>query len=343
MNNSRSNPLSFSYYRFCLLVALAAGHSSHALADNGREFQGQIGGKAASSATQAAIIGSISSLGAAGVFRLRLSDSDGQTAPTLAEGKGGLKGLAASGDSDSPWTLWATPVLSNVSNRIAPATSEGSVNILLLGLEHNQDDELIRGVVLALDRADLDTPYNSGKVKGNGYTIAPYLAMPFAESWLLDASVGFGKMSLKTNVSNITASPEDVRQLASIGLSHSLLTKTKWLVSSKAGYSYSTDKVESYKDSAASITATSKTTLGQVKIGVQATYLASKFKPFVAAYQFFNDFSVSGGSATQPKEYSTTPQLQLGISPSSGPLYASVVAQVERGRSAVRAYVGYRY
>lgn len=343
MNNSRSNPLNSGYHRLCILVALAFGHSSHALADNGREFQGQIGGKAASSATQAAITGSISSLGAAGVFRLRLSDSSGQTTVTLAEGKEGLKGLAASGDSDSPWTLWATPVVSNVSNRIAPATSEGSVNILLLGLEHNQDDELIRGVILALDRADLDTPYNSGKVKGDGYTIAPYLAMPFAESWLFDASVGFGKMNLKTNVGNITASPEDDRRLASIGVSHTLLTKTKWLVSSKAGYSYSTDKVGSYTDSVASTTATSKTTLSQAKIGVQATYLESKFKPFVAAYQFFNDFRVSGGSTTQPKEYSTTPQLQLGISPSSGPLYGSIVVQVERGRSAVRAYVGYRY
>ena len=343
MKNSRSNPLSFDYPSLYLLVALAAGYSSHALADNGREFQGQIGGKSASAATQAAITGSISSLGATGVFRFRLSDSGEQTMPTLAEEKGTLRGLAASGDSDSPWTLWATPVLSNVSNRIAPATSEGTVNILLLGLEHNQDDELIRGVVLALDRADLDTPYNSGKVKGNGYTIAPYLAMPFAESWLLDASVGFGKMDLKTNVNNITASPEDDRRLASVGVSNSFITKTKWLVSSKAGYSYSTDTVGSYRDSAGSTTAASKTTLNQLKIGVQATYTASKVKPFVAAYQFFNDFSVSGGSTTQPREYSTTPQLQLGISPSSGPLYASVVAQVERGRSAVRAYVGYRY
>ena len=343
MKNSRLNPSNLDYPRLCLLVALAAGYSSNALADNGREYQGQIGGKSASAATQAAITGSISSFGAAGVFRFQLSDSGEQTKPTLAEERGGLKGLAASGDSDSPWTLWATPVLSNVSNRIAPATSKGSVNILLLGLEHNQDDELIRGVILALDRADLDTPYNSGKVKGNGYTIAPYLAMPFAESWLLDASVGFGKMDLKTNVSDITASPQDDRRLASVGVSHSLLTKTKWLVSSKAGYSYSTDKVGSYTDSEPSTTAASKSTLSQVKVGVQATYTASKVKPFVAAYQFFNDFSVSGGSTTQPKEHSTTPQLQLGISPSSGPWYASVVAQVERGRSAVRAYVGYRY
>ena len=343
MNTSERKPLNVSYSKLWIACLIAASQSSLVFADNGREYQGQIGGKSASAATQSAITGTISSLGATGVFRLRLSDVGGEEYPSVASEGTGLRGLAASADSDSPWTLWATPVISSVSNRIAPATSKGSVNIVLLGLEHNQDDELIRGVILALDRADLDTPYNSGTVTGNGYTIAPYLAMPFADSWLLDASVGVGKMKLKTNVSNVTASPEDDRKLASIGVSNSFMTKTKWLVSSKAGYSFSSDEVGSYTDSAASTTAASKTTLNQVKIGVQATYTAAKAKPFIAVYQFFNDFSVSGGSTTKPREYSSTPQLQLGISPSSGPWYASIVGQVERSRSSVRAYVGYRY
>ena len=82
MKNSRLNPSNLDYPRLCLLVALAAGYSSNALADNGREYQGQIGGKSASAATQAAITGSISSFGAAGVFRFQLSDSGEQTKPT---------------------------------------------------------------------------------------------------------------------------------------------------------------------------------------------------------------------------------------------------------------------
>jgi hypothetical protein len=277
------------------------------------------------------------------MFRIRLGGSDNTQPSSLASSGIAQRGAAASGDSDSPWTLWATPVVNKVSNRISPITSEGSVNLLLVGIEHNQDDELIRGVIVAFDQADITTPYNSGVVRGSGYTLSPYLAMPFAQNWILDASLGIGRNELKTNVSGATATPSSDRSLAAIGVTHNHITKTKWLISSKAGYSYARDDIGGYTDSLAATTAASSSTLSQIRVGVNASYTGSKYKPFIAIYQHFNDFTVSGGSATKPREYSATPQLQLGFSPSSGPWYASLVSVTERGRSALRFYVGYRY
>ncbi len=297
------------------------------------KFQGQIGGKTATQATQSAISGAISNFSGAGMFRMNLSSADESTEITRG---------ASAGDQGSPWTLWATPIVTQVNNRIDPITSKGSVGIVMLGLEHNQDDELIRGVIVAFDRTILETPYNSGTVKGNGYTVSPYIALPLNEAWMLDANAGLGKNDQKTNISGTTASPNDDRSLVSIGLTKSQ-SINRWLVNTKLGYSYSRDEVGTYIDSSGASTTTSTSTLNQLKVGVLATHMVGKFKPFVGVYSMFNDFSVSGGSETKPKEYSVTPQLQFGISPSVGPIYAAVVAHVERDRSAIRAYFGYRY
>ncbi len=330
---TKRKPRSYASVRI-LSAAAMAGLIPLSAQSVDNKFQGQIGGKTATQATQSAISGAISNFGSAGMFRVNLSAADGSA---------DIKRGAAAGDEGSPWTLWATPIVTQVNNRIDPITSKGSVGIVMLGLEHNQDDELIRGVILAFDQASLDTPYNAGTVKGNGYTVSPYIALPLSETWMLDASAGLGKNDLKTNISGTTASPKDDRSLVSIGLTKSQSTKNRWLVNTKLGYSYSRDEVGAYTDSSGASTAASTSTLNQLKVGVHATYMADKLKPFVGVYSMFNDFSVSGGSATKPKEYSVTPQLQLGISPSAGPIYASVVAQIERDRSAIRAYFGYRY
>jgi hypothetical protein len=330
-------------YLKAVVAASLVAQAVAASAQTNREYQAQAGGRSATQATQSAIVNSVSSFGSAGMFRIRLGDSGDTESPARPALSLTQRGAAASGDSDSPWTLWATPVLNNVSNRISPITSKGNVNLLLLGLEHNQDDELIRGVIVAFDQADITTPYNSGIVKGNGYTLSPYLAMPFSDTWILDASVGVGRNELKTNVSGTTATPSSDRSLAAIGVTHNHMTKTKWLISFKAGYSYARDEIGSYTDSSAASTAASSSTLSQIRVGVNSSYTGSKYKPFIGVYQHFNDFTVSGGSATKPREYSSTPQLQLGLSPSSGPWYASLVSVTERGRSAIRFYVGYRY
>ena len=213
----------------------------------------------------------------------------------------------------------------------------------MLGLEHNQDDELIRGIIIAIDRPDLDTPYNSGSIKGNGYTISPYLAMPVNDSWMLDMSIGIGQVDLDSNISGTTSKPKDNRALASIGISNITQTKRKWSLQTKIGASSSRDEVKAYTDSSGASTSNSTSTLNQLKVGTTATYFGNQLKPFFGVFMALNDFSVSGGSDTKPKEYSFVPQLQLGITPSSGPWYASISASLERDRSALRAYVGYRY
>ena len=166
------------YLKTAIAVSLVA-QTAIASAQTNREYQAQAGGRSATQAIQSAIVSAVSSFGGAGMFRIRLGDSSNTERSSLASSGIAQRGAAASGDSDSPWTLWATPVSNNVSNRISPITSKGNVNLLLLGLEHNQDDELIRGVIVAFDQADITTLYNSGIVKGNGYTVSPYLAMPF--------------------------------------------------------------------------------------------------------------------------------------------------------------------
>lgn len=214
---------------------------------------------------------------------------------------------------------------------------------MLLGLEHNSNDELIRGVVFAFDQSNLDTTYNSGRLRGSGYTVSPYLAKPIGESWLLDASVGFGRNNLNSNILGITSSPKDDRTMASVGVTNTRGLSKSWMLISKFGYSWARDEVGGHVDSAATRIDASTTALVQARAGFQMMYAALPMKPFVAVNFFANDFSVTGGGTNKPKEYRSVQQLQFGLSPSWGAWYASVVVQAEKDRSAVRAYLGYRY
>jgi hypothetical protein len=55
-----------------------------------------------------------------------------------------------------------------------------------------------------------------------------------------------------------------------------------------------------------------------------------------------NDFSATGG-LLQPKEYSVSGQYQLGLNASAGDFFGALVAQSEKDRKQLRAYVGVRY
>ena len=58
--------------------------------------------------------------------------------------------------------------------------------------------------------------------------------------------------------------------------------------------------------------------------------------------QTVNDFSATGG-LLQPREYSATGQYQLGLNASAGDIFGALVAQYEKDRRQLRAYVGIRY
>lgn len=273
-----------------------------------------------------------SMLGGMGVFRWRIGEGNAQDHE--------LGGLTASAE-ESPWSVWGTPVRSSFDNNIAPITSRGYVSLAIAGLEYRDDGPWMGGLSLSLDNLSAQTTYNAGQLTGHGYTLAPYLVYQASPTRAFDFSYGRGVSNLSHQSAGVTSQPRDRRMLASMGVTD-IHEVGKTLVMLKASYSVISDKVASFTSSDGTVNDATNTRLNQTKLGGQWMYPIGNFSPFVAYYKLLNDFSATGG-LLQPREYSATGQYQLGLNASAGDIFGALVAQYEKDRKQLRAYVGIRY
>jgi hypothetical protein len=308
---------------------------------------------AATRSTAEALSGVISSaiLGSGVVFRIRLGEAE-SVDPYMPQGQL-LRGLAAS--EPSPWSLWATPVYTRLDNNIAPLLSDGSVKLLLAGVEYNQDDELIVGLSITRDWADItSTERQPGRadarssITGTGYTVGPYMVYMLSPAWMLDVSSGFGRNDLESvSDTRAVSQPKDDRSFVSLGFTYMNAVSSRVMFTGKASLSHSRDDIAPFRIVAAngsvSTSQGSLTKLTQGRLGGQLSYEMGSLTPFAGAYVIGNDFSVRSTSALKPKEYSSTVQGVVGVNASSGPIYGAIAYQAERGRDQFRLYAGIRY
>jgi hypothetical protein len=336
-----------------LFLSLITIVGSSAWAQESKEESKPLAASAAvTRSTAEALSGVISSaiMGSGVVFRIRLGEAD---TPTQQAGQL-LRGLAAS--EPSPWSLWATPVYTRVDNNIAPLLSDGSVKLLLAGLEYNQDDEMIMGISITRDWADItSTELGAGNsvvarsgITGTGYTIGPYVVYVLNPAWMLDISSGFGRNDLKS-VTNTRAvsQPQDDRSFVSLGATYMKSLTSRAMFTGKLSLSHSRDDIAPFTiteaNGAVSTSRGSYIELTQLRGGGQISYQMGSFTPFAGAYLIGNDFSVRSVTTLKPKEYSSTVQGVVGVNASSGPVYGAIAYQAERGRDQFRIYAGIRY
>ena len=301
-------------------------------------------GNAATRTTVDAINSTISSglLGGSGVFRVRLGEGP---APEMS------KGMAASFDS-SNLSIWFTPVLTRVDNKIAPLYTEGSVNLMMGGIEYNHEDTVVMGVSITRDWAnitstEISTTTSTSAVTGLGYTLAPYVAWQLDPSWLVDASFGAGNSMLESTKSDGTvASPKNDRSFVSTGVTYLKPLSDKALFTGKGTLSRSRDFIDTFNSTLGTTVtsnASSATYLNQFKLGGQLSYRLGNFTPYAGGYYIQNDFTVDSTSSVKPVEYQTVSQWVAGLNFSTGPVYGALAFQQEQGRNQSRLYLGYRF
>jgi len=273
-------------------------------------------------------------------------------------GKNGweLERGAAASSGDSPWRLWATPVYSSIDNRIQPLLSEGSVSLLIAGVEYAVDEATVAGISYTRDWVRVDSTERvagltdrQSRVRGNGWTIAPYLAHQINAEWLFDISAGVGVNELRsTQLSTLSvATPTDDRSFAALGFTYLKPVSKGLLFTGKIGFSATRDKIDSFSSTAVSgivdILPGSEARLKQFRLGGQLSYQLGSFSPFVGAYGLLNDFSVATTGLVTPREYGEVAQFVAGVNASSGPVYGAFTLLHERDRSQARVYFGFRY
>ncbi|CAN0429761.1 unnamed protein product, partial [Phaeothamnion confervicola] len=159
-------------------------------------------------ATNATLSGAVSSIGSTiggvvgGAFGGGAGGSTAAAGGVTRTALGGQTGAAAAAGAPR-WNLWAAYSHVGVGYSFQPLQSGGQANLVLGGVDYMINNNLIAGVAITDERTRIDTPYNGGKISGDGNTVAPYLGWRINRDWTLDASLGFGDTKLATTDNSV--------------------------------------------------------------------------------------------------------------------------------------------
>lgn len=258
--------------------------------------------------------------------------------PSHLEGETGV----AAGAASLKWNVWGALGQNNVGYSFQPARSSGRVNLVLGGIDYTFNNNVIVGVAYTDDRTSIGTDFVAGSVSGNGYSIAPYVAVPFGRNWVFDASVGWGRNKLSQIINPgaaaITGNAVDARFFSSLALSYAAqIGKLQW--TGKGMYLFSEDKVGQFTLSNNTLMPASTTRVAQLRLGGQLAYDAGGFAPY-AGLTYIRDVQ----SPTQPVTGGLTPandrdawQVAVGVNfYSRGPLSGGVQYSQDFSRKEVK-------
>ena len=266
----------------------------------------------------------------------------------------GQTGQAAAGGG-TRWNVWGALGQNQVAYSFAPVRSSGNINLVLGGLDYTFGNNVIVGVAYTDDRTRIGTQFNNGSLAGNGFSLAPYVAVPFARNWVFDASIGWGsnKLSQIDNVTpgvTLTGNTTDKRFFSSAAVSYAApIGKLQW--TGKAMYLYSEDKIDQFTQSNNVLVPSSTTRVAQLRLGAQLSYDAGGIVPYAGLTYIYD-----AQAPTQPVTLGQTPandrdawQLALGVNfYSRGPLSGSVQYSQDTSRKEVKnnvlmANIAYRF
>lgn len=200
--------------------------------------------------------------------------------------RGGETGLAAAA-AGSHWNIWAAYTDNKVENDFTPLQTSGHVYAGLAGVDYTLDNGVIVGLAFSGERTRTDAP-NGGNLRGNGYSIAPYLSWQIDRNWFVDGTLGWGRTDLDNNLGGgVTGSNDDKRKFA--GLSGSYVTEIdKAILTGRVSYLYAEDRFSSFTLSNGTAISSNTSRIGQIRLGGQVGYAGDGFMPYLALY-YVND------------------------------------------------------
>jgi hypothetical protein len=266
----------------------------------------------------------------------------GATGFSLAR-QGGILGTgSAAAAGGNRWNLWAAASYNRVGSSFQPLQTGGTVGVLTAGLDYRFSDNLLIGAALAGDRSRVSLNYvaGGGNLAGNGLTLAPYLAYMFNPSWLLDASVGYGRSDYDASGGGVTGSFRGTRTLGNIGLNYRQgIAGSRWQLSGRGALMSVSSDTGSFTASNGVFSDSTSSKLVQLRLGGQVAYAAGQVTPYFGltyVYDIRRLGSVTvGGQTSSGDRDSWVPAIGLRFS-SGGSLYGGLQLSSERSRSEVK-------
>lgn len=237
-------------------------------------------------------------------------------AKDLTPGEGGN-----AGNELKKFGIWMNGSGAVVDNDATNASFSGNVFAGLVGMDYKFDNGLLIGLSGGYETSNIGTSFNSGSIKGNGYTVAPYVAYMFTKNYSVDASGGYSWLGYDTGRTDpLTGSiyqgeTDAQRYFGSIGFNANYVTNN-FVYGARLGAMYASEEKNAFTETTISATAGGlkdavrvaaiESEIGQVQFGGHLGYtFFNTLTPYAKAMYRYDyedggasdsdDFQVGGG------------------------------------------------
>ncbi|NNJ92508.1 MAG: autotransporter outer membrane beta-barrel domain-containing protein [Gammaproteobacteria bacterium] len=192
----------------------------------------------------------------------------------------------AAGDEFEGLSAWASLSGMKLDNNSA-VDFDGDRHSIMLGVDYQPRDNMVAGLMLSWETADLDTSFNSGNVQTDGFTIAPYFGMALDDKWSMDAMVGYGRLDLDQFHRGtggvgplVTSNTDSQRLFAAANINYGFIYDQFYL-EGRGGITSADEQQDSYTESNGSQQRALRTAFTKLQLGGKATYLGfDEFNPY---------------------------------------------------------------
>lgn len=176
--------------------------------------------------------------------------------------------------------LWMQGLWSNIDKSEAFLETQGNVYSVVTGLDR-RSKHLVGGLALGYEHINLDTVYNNGTYRADGYTVAPYGAITLSPQWTLDGSTGYTWLNYDTSRQNgaVTGSFDGGRWFVSSNVTGGF-TSGNWRYQPKLGALYMKESQNGYTDSTGAAVESNAFAIGRVSGGGKMGYALGTVLPY---------------------------------------------------------------
>ena len=192
-----------------------------------------------------------------------------------------LKGRAA-GSDDDPSAIWIQTLGATIRRTELDLGMHGLVLNAMGGFDHRFDDDYLLGLAAGFEHTSINTTYNQGYYRTNGYTLSPYGSITLTPKWTIDGSVGYTYMNYSTarQGESVTGTFSGGRWFAASNLTGGFAAGD-WRFQPKLGVSFTHEMQNAYTDSSGAAVDSNTFSMGSLTGGGKLGYDIDGVLPYL--------------------------------------------------------------
>ncbi len=207
----------------------------------------------------------------------------------------------ASGDKNTNYGSWITPASTWMKNKSATSKYDGNLFTVMAGGDFKLTENILIGTSVGYESLDLDTDYNDGSLKDNGFTFAPYFGYTITDYLIFDVMLGYtylnNDMDRNRSSEPIKGSYDSHRFLISSNVNYYAMFQN-WNLSAVLGYMYVNENEDAYQEIGGYDfdVGSQNIYLGEWRFGGRAGYFIKSFEPYISTAYLYDSVWNNGGS-----------------------------------------------